>query len=358
MSFDDAHQPHSHVGTDELVLRIPDPSHTYEHVSLWHDLDLALGDPHFTKTHDVWEWRTPTPPLDRFEYLLEVAAGHGNHLTVDPTNPLRVPTAFGDHSWLPLPGYRSPEWLRLDPVPSHRVSVALDTAVGTIDTVTWSPADTAPDEPLPVLFAHDGPEMDELSGLTHFVGAMIRNGLLPRMRVVLLAPGDRNPRYAANPRYAGALAEEVVPTLLASHPSNQQPIIAGCSLGALAAFQAEWLHPGTFGGLWLGSGSFFTADLDAQEKAFAHWSPITSFVQDVLTAPESPTSAKVAVAVGTVEENRHNNVVMTDKLRSLGLEVSFNQVRDGHNYTCWRDLLDPSLTDLMARTWSTPELAQ
>ena len=48
---------------------------------------------------------------------------------------------------------------------------------------------------------------------------------------------------------------------------------------------------------------------------------------------------------------------MTDKLRSLGLEVSFNQVRDGHNYTCWRDLLDPSLTDLMARTWSTPELA-
>ena len=81
-------------------------------------------------------------------------------------------------------------------------------------------------------------------------------------------------------------------------------------------------------------------------------------MQDVLTAPESPTSAKVAVAVGTVEENRHNNVVMTDKLRSLGLEVSFNQVRDGHNYTCWRDLLDPSLTDLMARTWSTPELAQ
>ncbi len=31
--------------------------------------------------------------------------------------------------------------------------------------------------------------------------------------------------------------------------------------------------------------------------------------------------------------------------------MTYAEGRDGHSYTAWRDLLDPSLGDLLRRTW-------
>ncbi len=125
-----------------------------------------------------------------------------------------------------------------------------------------------------MLLAHDGPELDRYADLTHFVGVMIGQRRLPPMRVVLLAPGPRNLRYAANSRYAGALAEHVLPRILEARPTNRPPVLMGPSLGALAALHVEWTHPGTFGGLFLQSGSFFTTQTDAQERTFEFWDEV------------------------------------------------------------------------------------
>jgi enterochelin esterase family protein len=123
----------------------------------------------------------------------------------------------------------------------------------------------------------------------------------------------------------------------------------GQSLGAVAAVHAEWTHPGTFAGLFLQSGSFFTPELDAQESGYAHWKPVTTFVAEVLEAKVAPSTPPVTVGFGTAEENAANNRQLAAKLTALGWPVAVGEVPDGHTFTCWRDLLDPHLTDLLRR---------
>jgi enterochelin esterase family protein len=79
---------------------------------------------------------------------------------------------------------------------------------------------------------------------------------------------------------------------------------------------------------------------------------VTGFVRSVLSATESPCRPAVAMTAGTPEENVHNNRVMAAHLAELGLDVSFDEASDMHNFTAWRDVLDPCLTDLLHRVWS------
>lgn len=340
------------VENDTIAFRLPDPDGVAEEVNLWCDLDL--GDTSFTRVAGGWALDLPLgadgPAVDRFEYLVEVDGVLG----LDPGNPLAVAGAFGDHSWLPLPGYTAPAWLADAEVESRRTSVTVaGTAVGVVEAELWSPADSTADEELPLLISHDGPEMDRYGELTRYVATGVATGRLPRMRVALLVPGERNARYAANPAYAAALVDHVVPHLATVAPSPRPPVLMGQSLAALAALHAAWTSPGVFCGLFLQSGSFFTPDLDPQESGFAHWAAVTGFVATVLAAEvAAPGAPVVAVTCGSAEENLANNRLMADHLAATGAEVSWAEVRDSHTWTCWRDLLDPALTDLLVKVWS------
>jgi len=334
------------------AFRLADPDGLAEAVTLWCHLDLA--DTTFARVPGGWELDLPFgaqgPAVDRVEYLFDVDGTLG----LDPGNPLTVAGAFGDHSWLPLPGYATPAWLDDRRVEGRRTTAAVaGTPVGTVDLELWSPADAPADEPLPLLLAHDGPEMDRYGDLTGFVAAGIATGRLPRLRVALLVPGERNARYAANPAYAASLTDHVLPHLDTRAPSLGPPVLMGQSLGALAALHVAWTSPGAFAGLLLQSGSFFTEDLDPQEAGFEHWASVTNFVSTVLDAERAaPGAPVVAFTCGSAEENLANNRLMADHLAAMGVEVSWAQVRDGHTWTCWRDLLDPPLTDLVHRVWA------
>jgi enterochelin esterase family protein len=336
------------VDGEDVVVRYADPEHRAAKVSVW--AHLHLGDTTMTRVVGGWEVRLKHLPVDRLEYLLDVDGEIGP----DPSNPRVVPGPFGDHSWIALPGYREPEWLGLEPVPGERAPLTLSrTAVGRIDVEIWSPVDAAADETLPLLVSHDGPEMDAYGGLTAYVGAMIAVGRLPRMRVALVSPGNRNKRYAANPAYARALTTRLVPALVDAVPTHDRPVLIGQSLGAVAALHAAWTSPGTFAGLFLQSGSYFTQELDPQESGFESWSQVTGFVATVhaatMAAPDAPPTTLVC---GSAEENYANNVAMRDQLTTVGVETAWGEVRDGHTFTCWRDTLDPCLTDLILRVWT------
>ena len=336
------------VEGDDVVVRYADPGHHAAQVSVW--THLRLGDTTMARVAGGWEVRLGDLPVDRLEYLLDV----DGRLRPDPSNPLVVPGPFGDHSWVALSGYRRPTWLDLAPVPADRWPLTLSrTAVGRIDTELWSPADAAAGEPLPLLITHDGPEMDAYGRLTAYVGALVAAGRLPRMRVALVAAGPRNTRYAANPAYARVLATRLVPALRDAVGVEGRPVLMGQSLGALAALHAAWTDPGTFAGLFLQSGSFFTADLDPQESGFEFWPEVTGFVASVRAAEQAAPDAPVAtLTCGTAEENHANNLAMREQLSRVGVETGWGEMRDGHTWTCWRDTLDPHLTDLLTRVWS------
>ena len=130
------------------------------------------------------------------------------------------------------------------------------------------------------------------------------------------------------------------------------------SLGGLSALHAHWRHPGVFAGLHLASGSFFTPSLDPQESGYSRWSEVTGFVAQV--GADGPPARKgaatpaISMVCGTAEENLANNLHMRDVLRGQGFAVSWGTVADTHCYTCWRDLFDPHLTQLLTGLWGEP----
>ncbi len=333
----------------EVVFRLADPEHALPGVRLWEELGLAAEQLEFKPVEYGWELRLPRPSVHRMEYLFDVAdAG----MRTDPTNPRVVGGAFGEHSWLPLPGYVEPAWISVEPIESGLTPLPVETSpVGPVDVQIWAPEGIAPSFELPLLLSHDGPEFAMYAGLTHFAGAMVAEGTLPPFRLALVRPGSRNLWYAANPSYAQTLVEHVLPAITTQYKSKQ-PVLMGASLGALAALYAEWNHPGTFAGLFLQSGSFFTLTTDPQESGFEYYAEVTGFVNQVLAATSAPSTPEVAMTAGTPEENVHNNRVMAAHLATLGLEVDFNETPDMHNFTAWRDTFDPCLIELLQRVWA------
>ena len=215
----------------------------------------------------------------------------------------------------------------------------------------WSPADADPAEPLPLLAAHDGPEYDRLAGLTHFAAAGIGAGELPRHRVALLAPGDRNEWYSASARYAGALVRDVLPAIGGAVAVEGAPVGMGASLGALAMLHAQRRHPGTFAALFLQSGSFFTPRFDSHESRFPRYLRIVRFVSATLREGVQAEPVPVVLTCGSAEENLENNRLMTRALSAQGHPAALHEVPDLHNYTAWRDAFEPHLTSLLARAW-------
>lgn len=337
------------VETDRVVFRLPAADPGVQSVRLWSEVPVAQRE--FERTDDGWLLEIPHPGAHRVEYLFELSDGLDTVLVTDPTNPLLVEGVFGDHSWLPMPGYAEPAWLDAPRVEGRATPVAFDTADGEVTGELWTPADTWRGTPLPLLISHDGTQMARYGRLTDFVAAAIADHTLPPLRVLLLDPGaDRNARYAANARYAKALVEQIIPDVEAQVTTLGTPVLMGQSLGALAALHAARRHPGTFAGLFLQSGSFFTPEFDPQERGYSRWAEVTGFTSTLYTSP-APERIPTMFVCGTQEENLANNVALAAHLAGIGGDIGWAEVPDGHTWTTWRDLLDPHLTRLLQEAW-------
>jgi enterochelin esterase family protein len=312
--------------------------------------EIGLPDPlEFSRVTGAWRLPLPLPDVDRMEYLFEIEDHNGHRTTIaDPANPRRAPGAFGEKSVLELPGYRPPRWLSAEPVATEQATLDIDAAgLGTPVTVTlWAPSALPADEPAPLLLIHDGPEFASLGGMTHYLGATVGAGTLPPIRAALLDPGDRNDWYAANPAYAKTLCTDVVDALDGVVATTVR-VGVGVSLGALAMLHAHRTYPEVFDGFLLQSGSFFTPVLDPQEKAFSGFAAVSGFVAEVHAATSDPHPVRITLTCGTVEENLGNNAAMVHSLQLLGYPAELFLVRDAHNFTAWRDALDPHLSDLI-----------
>jgi enterochelin esterase-like enzyme len=343
------------VGVDAVTFRFPDPAHRLAGVRLVQDVRVPGDRLRFARTPAGWELTLPRPRVWRMEYRLELHHPNGAVEEVcDPANPRVAPGAFGDKSVLEFPDYRPPAWLAGRAAEGRTTELVVPSRYlrAEVRARLWAPADAGPGEPLPLLVAHDGPEYDALSGLTRYAGAMIAAGRLPRHRVALLAPGDRDEWYAANVSYARALALAVLPALRREVEVAGEVVAMGASLGALAALHAQRRHAGLFGGLFLQSGSFFNRRLDPQERGFARFGRITRFVSDTKRRTLLTEPVPTTLTCGILEENLGNNREMADALRAQGYQVGLVELPDVHNYVAWRDALDPHLTDLLAEVWA------
>ncbi len=321
-----------------MLFRLADPDGRYTAVRVHSDLPPR----ELARENGEWRLQIDEPEVERLEYQLEVEHDDGaTEYLLDPGNPRTAPGAFGDKSVLLLPTYEPPAWLDAPRVDGQLISLT----ARWVDVDLWSPADADPQEPLPLLVAHDGPEYDKLADLTGFAAAKIAAEELPRHRIALLAPGERDEWYSASPRYLRALTHQVLPAVAEHAPTYGPPAAMGASLGALALLHAQRRHPGTFGALFLQSGSFFMPRFDAHESNFPHYHRIVGFVSETLRQ-EYRSPVPTVLTCGAAEENIHNNRVMAETL-----QAPLHELTDTHNDTAWRDAFDPHLTRLLAETW-------
>jgi enterochelin esterase family protein len=330
-----------------VAFELIDRSGRLSGVRLQQEIGLA-GPLDFVRTRGTWRLSVELPDVDRMEYLFEVRDANGARITIlDPGNPRRAPGAFGEKSVLELDDYELPAWLAAVPVESAETSVEVDAPDldGSVEVTVWAPADLVGNAPL--LVVHDGPEYASLAALTQFLGAAIAARDIPPLRAALIAPGERNAWYSANPAYTHALCEQVLPALADIAPADVR-IGIGASLGGLAMLHAQVNYPDRFDGLLLQSGSFFTPELDPQELEFSGFAAVSEFVASVHAAEEATRPVPAALTCGTVEENLANNELMTASLQRLGYRAQLAAVRDAHNYTAWRDALDLHLPALLS----------
>jgi enterochelin esterase-like enzyme len=333
---------------DQVSFRFADPDLALAGVRLQQRIGLTPTELSYDQRERAWTLVLPRPPAWRIEYQFEVRYPDGRTETVnDPGNDRRVGGAFGDRSVVECPDYPVPGWLDAPLADGgwRDLAISAPTLDRAVPARIWSPPGAAGR----ALVAHDGPEFDGLGGLGRFCAAMIAAGRLPAHHLVLLGPGDRNEWYSANPDYAQALTGSILPVVSGELGGLRSVVGVGVSLGGLAMLHAQRRDPAGFAGLFLQSGSFFLPRLDPQERGFVRYQRIIRFVGRVMREPGTP--VPTAMTCGTVEENLANNRCLAGSLRAHGWPVSLAEVPDGHNFTAWRDALDPHLVDLLARVW-------
>lgn len=347
----DAAKTSAWADESSVTFTLPDPDHRLAGVRLWQEVRIPGDRLDFHPDGAGWELVIDRPPVNRMEYLLELRHQDGGRETVlDPGNPRQAAGAFGPKSVLEFPSYRPPGWLTEPAVPGRHTD--FDVPVRALDAAVpvriWSPDNTADDEPLPLLVAHDGPEYDSLASLTRYLSAGVTGGWLPRLRAALLAPGHRDRWYSANLRYTRALCQVVLPAIT-SRVAASHRVGMGASLGALSMLHAHCRYPRVFDGLFLQSGSFFCPAFDSHERRFGYYRRVIRFVSEVHDGGLPPRAVPSVLTCGMIEENAENNRLMVKTLRSRGYPAMLHEVPDMHNYTAWRDAFDPWLTDLLGR---------
>ena len=317
------------------------------------DCDRAVPGPRaLQRDGDGWHLFLPHPPLQRLEYRFTVTRGTHVETILDPANPLRVPTAFGDRSVVELPGYEAPWWLTASTVEGRFTALGLEgETADDVPVTVWSPASLGDDEPAPLLLVHDGPEYDVLAGITTYAGALVAAGVLPPHRVALAHPVLRDAWYSGSPRYLRTVADAGLDRLGQHFATTGPTVVMGASLGGLTALLLGTLGAPRVGGVFAQSGSFFQVRHDHSESGYRYFGRISRTVQSLLDTRHVDHPLVVGMTCGSLEENLANNRDMAAALTRAGHEVTLREVPDLHNYTGWRDALDPTLTEVLQSLW-------
>lgn len=161
----------------------------------------------------------------------------------------------------------------------------------------------------------------------------------------------RDEELSHNPALTELIVSELVPWVCREFNVTAQPhrrIIAGLSLGALAAAHVAVTRPGVFGSVLCQSGSFWWKPLSAPEF---EW--LTTRIATVgldarfhLSVGRFETWTPVAEGAPTLlMANRHLRDVLRAKARLAG----YAEFSGGHQWVCWESLLPEALTCLLGR---------
>ena len=228
------------VHGDRVRFTLPDPGPRVRSVALEvHPVIRGPKELHRLAPGCAWVLDLPRPDVQRLEYRFRLRGAGHEGLILDPANPGRVATAFGERSVLELPGYAAPTWLGDDaPVGTLEAMMVDGELADPVPVTVWQPHGVSADDPLPLLVVQDGPEYAELAALARFSAALVAGGRLPPHRLALCQPVHRNAWYSASGPYLRTLTGPVLDHLTHRYAGCSPIVVMGASLGGVTALLA------------------------------------------------------------------------------------------------------------------------
>jgi enterochelin esterase family protein len=298
---------------------------------------------------DLWYLYLALPPQSRIEYKIEVVRnGHGEWIT-DPLNPLSASDPFGANSVCQGYGYERPEWTfpsqEARPGRIEELHFYSDTFAAGRRVLLYLPARYRSRGRYPLLIVHDGEDYLHYAQLQTVLDNLIHRREVAPLIVALTQADDRLVEYAADPRHARFLSEELVPQLTRKLAVSDEPRgrgLMGASFGAVASLSTAWRYPGFYDRLLLQSGSFAFTDIGPQRRGPA-FEPVVRFVNAFRDNPGQP-AQNIFQSCGVYESLIYENRSLLPLLQEQGIRVRYTEARDGHNWENWRDRLRDGLS--------------
>lgn len=305
----------------------------------------------FSRVHntDLWYLTIDLPENSRVEYKLEIVQGDLHRLIEDPLNPRRSYDPFGSNSVVAGSGYLEPNWASHDAEarPGHLEDRSFwSHAFGGDRRLTlYLPARFRRTRRYPLLVTHDGADFMHFASLKIVLDNLIHRLEIPEMVVAMTHPRERLTEYANDERHARYLTEELVPDLERELPLLATPegrCLHGASFGAVASLSTAARFPGFYGRLLLQSGSFGFSDIGRHRRG-PLYDPVVEFVNGYRARP-TRISDRIYLSCGIYESLIYENRSMAPVFQKTGMEVRYEEARDGHNWENWRDRLRVALS--------------
>jgi enterochelin esterase-like enzyme len=217
--------------------------------------------------------------------------------------------------------------------------------------LVYTPPGFRPNGPVyPLVVMFDAEAALSSLGIPIVLDELIATRRIPPVAALLVGNANRGKELSANPAFADFVALDLVPWVRRSYHTTNDPrltVVAGVSLGGLAAAFAAARHPAVYGNVLSQSGSYWWAPDDVDEGE--------ALPRDYATHPKLP--LRFWMEAGTFESgssvrgshllgaNRH----MRDVLLARGYQVSYREFAGGHDYFNWRGTIGDGLIALLAK---------
>jgi enterochelin esterase-like enzyme len=183
----------------------------------------------------------------------------------------------------------------------------------------------------------------------------------PTVAVLIANPSQesRNEELTPNPKFADFLAKELVPWIHAHYNVTDDPgktVVAGSSLGGLAAVYAGYKHPEVFANALCQSGSFWWAPDHSGAIPDGVTTETGWMAKQFIASSKLPLRFYLDAGSFEFDSNGTGGGIletsrdMRDVLLAKGYEVYYQQFVGGHDYLGWRGTFADGLMDLIGTT--------
>ncbi|MBA2666395.1 MAG: esterase family protein [Trueperaceae bacterium] len=299
------------------------------------DLTDMHRSPHPVDASTIRRFSIELPDDVYFEYAF---LDDGGRVRADPAREER-----GENPWYPaVSAVRGPDHAHhplSDPPPSARPGEATRYR---IDSAAWgaprrvivhTPAGASgpASGPLPLTLFHDGVAFLRVARTPDLFDALRAAGEVDDALLVFVEPDDREREYAFDERHARFVLDELLPFVRERHDVSDETIVAGVSLGALAAAQVALASDGAVATVLTQSGAFLGSPDDPRFHGVDHaWLPGELARRDLR-------GLRWASEVGTIEWLTDVNREVHEVLEVRAGEHRYAERAAGHNWRSWRD---------------------